>query len=436
HSFVTRNDNAVVPVRGSDLNTGDWIPVVADLGVDDPSMEIDLRDYLSNVDYWFTSTLTDGGTAIHPGGPEQVRNKQQALEAGELQARAVYPVQGTVCLPERIPLDAQTGFFVGAWLAEGSLTDHYVSVSNVDPSFQERIRKFASRFGLSINEYDNSSGWAHGHDIRVNGKVLADFLRSACTTDGHKTVPGFAFGANDEFVRGLLGGYFSGDGNVGQNSLRASSVSERLIDGIALLLARIGVYGRFGRDGTSKTLRVPKKYLPRFADRVELVGARREQLTKLASTVDGKGPDATDQIPNFGEALEIAVSAAGMPSRVVNSATRRQRIGRNRLRRLITAIDEEMDEPVPGLDQLEQAVHGDVVWERIESIEIVESEHDYVYDFSVEGLETFTTASGIVTHNTMNTFHYAGVAEIDVTQGLPRLIELVDARKTPDTPMM
>jgi DNA-directed RNA polymerase subunit A" len=36
----------------------------------------------------------------------------------------------------------------------------------------------------------------------------------------------------------------------------------------------------------------------------------------------------------------------------------------------------------------------------------------------------------------MNTFHYAGVAEIDVTQGLPRLIELVDARKTPDTPMM
>jgi DNA-directed RNA polymerase subunit A" len=51
-------------------------------------------------------------------------------------------------------------------------------------------------------------------------------------------------------------------------------------------------------------------------------------------------------------------------------------------------------------------------------------------------LETFTTAEGVVTHNTMNTFHYAGVAEIDVTQGLPRLIELVDARKEPDTPMM
>lgn len=40
------------------------------------------------------------------------------------------------------------------------------------------------------------------------------------------------------------------------------------------------------------------------------------------------------------------------------------------------------------------------------------------------------------TQMTMNTFHFAGVAEIDVTQGLPRLIELVDARKTPDTPTM
>ena len=40
------------------------------------------------------------------------------------------------------------------------------------------------------------------------------------------------------------------------------------------------------------------------------------------------------------------------------------------------------------------------------------------------------------TQMTMNTFHYAGVAEIDVTSGLPRLIELVDARKTPDTPVM
>ena len=37
---------------------------------------------------------------------------------------------------------------------------------------------------------------------------------------------------------------------------------------------------------------------------------------------------------------------------------------------------------------------------------------------------------------TMRTFHYAGVAEINVTLGLPRLIEIVDARRVPSTPLM
>jgi DNA-directed RNA polymerase subunit A" len=40
------------------------------------------------------------------------------------------------------------------------------------------------------------------------------------------------------------------------------------------------------------------------------------------------------------------------------------------------------------------------------------------------------------TQMTMRTFHYAGVAEINVTLGLPRLIEVVDARRSPSTPMM
>ena len=40
------------------------------------------------------------------------------------------------------------------------------------------------------------------------------------------------------------------------------------------------------------------------------------------------------------------------------------------------------------------------------------------------------------TQMTMRTFHYAGVAEMNVTLGLPRLIEIVDARRMPKTPIM
>jgi DNA-directed RNA polymerase subunit A" len=37
---------------------------------------------------------------------------------------------------------------------------------------------------------------------------------------------------------------------------------------------------------------------------------------------------------------------------------------------------------------------------------------------------------------TLRTFHFAGVRELNVTLGLPRLIEVLDAKKTPSTPLM
>ncbi len=40
------------------------------------------------------------------------------------------------------------------------------------------------------------------------------------------------------------------------------------------------------------------------------------------------------------------------------------------------------------------------------------------------------------TQMTLNTFHFAGVAEMNVTMGLPRIIEILNATKSPKTPMM
>ncbi len=40
------------------------------------------------------------------------------------------------------------------------------------------------------------------------------------------------------------------------------------------------------------------------------------------------------------------------------------------------------------------------------------------------------------TQMTLDTFHYAGVSEMNVTMGLPRIIEILDGRKTLTTPMM
>ncbi len=52
------------------------------------------------------------------------------------------------------------------------------------------------------------------------------------------------------------------------------------------------------------------------------------------------------------------------------------------------------------------------------------------------GTVTAQSISEPATQMTLRTFHYAGVREINVTLGLPRIIEILDARRQPSTPIM
>lgn len=52
------------------------------------------------------------------------------------------------------------------------------------------------------------------------------------------------------------------------------------------------------------------------------------------------------------------------------------------------------------------------------------------------GLITAESIGEPGTQMTLNTFHFAGVAEMNITMGLPRIIEILDAREKLKTPMM
>lgn len=99
--------------------------------------------------------------------------------------------------------------------------------------------------------------------------------------------------------------------------------------------------------------------------------------------------------------------------------------------------------------QLPESVISELVFKLemrdVEDREVIVSIVDQVWNDYTRHLVDPTEAVGIVaaqsigepgTQMTMRTFHYAGVAEINVTLGLPRLIEIVDARSVPSTPMM
>ncbi len=69
--------------------------------------------------------------------------------------------------------------------------------------------------------------------------------------------------------------------------------------------------------------------------------------------------------------------------------------------------------------------------------EVVKNYHKALVDPG-EAVGTITAQSlgEPSTQMTLRVFHYAGVREFNVTLGLPRLIEIVDARRKPETPIM
>ncbi|MBI2651067.1 DNA-directed RNA polymerase subunit A'' [Candidatus Woesearchaeota archaeon] len=73
---------------------------------------------------------------------------------------------------------------------------------------------------------------------------------------------------------------------------------------------------------------------------------------------------------------------------------------------------------------------------KILELVLEEYENAKVHPGEAVGLVSAESIGEPGTQMTLNTFHFAGVAEMNVTLGLPRIIEILDGRETPDTPAM
>ena len=84
---------------------------------------------------------------------------------------------------------------------------------------------------------------------------------------------------------------------------------------------------------------------------------------------------------------------------------------------------------------LEKKANKDVVKEAIRQA-VINYKTSTVDPGSAMGVVAAQSIGEPGTQMTLRTFHYAGVRERNVTIGLPRIMEIVDARKSPSTPMM
>jgi len=348
-------------------------------------------------------------------------------------------------------LDKLFGWFIGAYLAEGNLNYNEISITNISEYYIENTKKVASLFGKECRvvekqgQYGKAPGEPFGKSIttKFNCEPLATLLLTTCGNGSFvKRVPDFAFTAPDEFKRGLFQGYFDGDGNFQcdqtHHQIRCCSRSEQLVKDLALILNYFNICGNIKREMNKGImlyhLNISSKYAKQYQSQIGSIlhSDKLDNLVKFIERNDVKFlSEQIDKINGLGEIIAHCGKTLQLPgqSRTYGFWKNKDSIGRRTLEKYYNVFIQHPDKELikDELFLIEQAVSSNVIWDEIINIEYYTPEQtNFVYDFTVPGNQTFMTDYGVIVHNTLNTFHFAGVAsKSNVTRGVPRIEEIL-----------
>ena len=273
----------------------------------------------------------------------------------------------------KIQLYEEFGFLVGIYLANGLVTSSCICISNNDEKIRKRITDYFDKFGVThrlVTQEGKSSV------LRIHFVLFARIFKIICGTGStNKRVPDFAYNANDDFIKGLIDGYFSGADSVYKDgSVIVSSESKQIIEGVSFLLSYYSIFGSLDKTKknnikTSYILEITNGFAKKFANTFTLTEDRKQERLQEIT-------------------YEIGRCQEKFPLR-------------------------------------------DVYFDQVISVEFVNGSTEYVYDLTVEETRNFTLFNGL---NVVDTFHRAGQAESQVLTGVPRFQELLNTTKVPKGP--
>jgi DNA-directed RNA polymerase beta' subunit len=342
-----------------------------------------------------------------------------------------------------IKLDNEFGWFIGAYLSEGNLNYNEISITNISDIYINKVTQFANTFGFKCRVAKKQGEYGMSITTKFVFKELASLLLTTCGNGSYnKRVPDFAFTAPDEFKSGLFQGYFDGDGNFQSDALhhqiRCCSRSKQLIKDLALILNYFGIVGSLKTENKNNKslyhLNIPSKYALLYKNTIGTL-LHSDKLDSLVEFINRNDvqfvSEQIDKINGLGEIISNCGKILKLPgqSRTYGFWKNKTSIGRRTLEKYYATFINHPDSSQieKELTILKQAINADVLWDEIINIEYYTPETtEYVYDFTVPGNQTFMTDYGVFVHNTLNTFHFAGVAsKSNVTRGVPRIEEIL-----------
>ena len=414
-SFLTLQDGKILEKNGSELKIGDELPIANHLALQELGIiqSFNIRAILPPSDYLYGSEVAKALGIMNHTKERHWFTKNQGVEftvpysrsdsfrdafqhghnSNDIRDGNVYTKHMKLDvsqIPETIQLDRPFGFLCGAYLAEGMSNRTQVIIANNDKMYLESIQQLMTKWNVGthtvseMKHIEKTGITGTSTSLIIHSTILAKVMSTLFGRVSYeKRLPDWALQASDEFISGLIDGYFSGDGYVEKKSgiVHATSVSHELLVGIQFILARYGIFStmtshmpeikNFKSVSRYYTLRLPMKYSHRFAKQFTLILAEKQK--RLYDNHSGREEDD--------------------------------------VRSKWTST-------------------GDMIWDKIKSIdEVTPMKDGWVYDITVAETRNFITKTLI---GQKDTFHQAGVASKSaVTRGVPRLRELLKVTQNP-----
>jgi DNA-directed RNA polymerase subunit A" len=402
HSHLKKDKTKVVPVLGSELKIGDKIPVIKN------TPNPNCKDKIINIQKYINGRI----------GPKEYDSDGSTPLSSPTNKNKDYIYFRDERLPKNIEIDENLIWFLSVFLANGEILEkiYLYSHNRYDSLFHSNFENFCVNYDIQFTYYQKESYFFQG--LKNNktttyiavSSILSKFISNICNINQEfeKRIPEFIYGLDINLIYKFLETYFKEGGFDNTGDINKD---------ICFLLSYFGIYSRIKNN----KLYIQKKYNNEFHELFD-IKINKNNLEDNFQTLDDEEINKELNKLNYNKNFPKINTDTELNEFIIKYMTDLMSNGN---------IDIKIKDKMNYIFQVKDA---DVVWEKITKLELIfekDYNNEFVYDFSVKGNETFALFSGIVVHNTLNTFHKAGQSEKSVTVGVPRFQELLNATKTP-----
>ena len=426
-------DGKIQGIDSKDLKVGDYLPVSKKPLEYESIYELDLRtilpqnEYLYGGDYkkakevmnehhWWNKHYGKTFILPHSRSDSFVELTQTNKNIDE---NCIYMKMTNSCeykVPDKIPLDYDFGYLVGAYCAEGCMTKHQISIANNDLDYLRPIERLCEKWNITTKIYKTANkiqeGWT-SQDIRIYNTVLCRILDTLCGKLSHnKFVSDKIVFSNPQCIMGFLDAYIGGDGCVKKCSqserienICACSVSKNMLTDIMVMLKNMGIVANMNKPRKIESNNRGSKNIKQ----TYMLTVRNKQAQKLAHMLHLPIHSKDDRIHKLMDQsfiYEYDKAYLTVPNKINGETVMESRNDR----------------------------FSDILFDQIVSIEEVPNTTPYAYDLTVEITRNFDCYNGLCENDT---FHLSGVAaKSNVTRGVPRIEEILRLTDNPKNPSL